>query len=145
MELVESYLEYIQEFDPGNVKAAADVAKGAGKVAAGGMSPLMGAGIALSAANMLVMATRTYKEYFTKVARQCADLAPDDKALCMLRAKMLAKNAQLQTIKSKLGKCKNDKCKGKLVEKMKALAGEVKFLSDRMQATKKKAAMPQAR
>jgi hypothetical protein len=132
--IVECYLDYLQEGPATNAAA--------GAVGGAVANPLLAAGVGLSAANLLLMGIRTYKDYFTKVARQCADLTPGEKAICMTRAKMLAKNAQLQTIKSKMNACAKakdpQKCKGKLVAKMKSLADEVKFFSDRFKALKQK-------
>jgi len=138
MEMIDCYLEYLQEGPAANIAGAA--AKGAGAA----VNPLLAAGVGISAVNLLMMGLRTYKDYFTKAARQCADLTPGEKAICMTRAKMLAKNAQLQTIKSKMAACAKakdaQKCKGKLVDKMKGLADEVKFFSDRFKALKAKEA-----
>jgi hypothetical protein len=126
MEIIEEYLEYLNEIEPVTTAlAAAAVAK-----------PLFAAGVALSAANLSLQASRFYKEYFTKAARKCKDLTPKEKSICMVRAKMLAKNAQLQKLKQGMAKCAKarnaEKCKQKLSVKMQKLAQEVSFLSDRM-------------
>lgn len=115
MNILDEYLDKLQEFDP--------------IVLAG-----------LSAANLIIASAKLYKQYFTKAARQCSDLQPREKALCMVRGKMLAKNAQLKILSSDMTKCqkvKNPlKCKEKLSGKMQKLSAEIKFLSDRFKEVK---------
>lgn len=92
--------------------------------------------LALSAASMLMTAFNLYKSHLTKAARSCKDLPPREKAICMINSKIIAKNMQLQMLKSNLPKCgksrKPDKCKLKLANKMKQLADEIKFLARRL-------------
>jgi len=115
MKKLDEHLKNIQEFDPVTLTAAA---------------------VAFSAINVLMMALRTYKEYFTKAARKCKDLTPKEKAMCMVRAKMMAKNIQLMKIKAMVGKCAKakspEKCKIKLVNKIQKLSKEIKFYSVRI-------------
>ncbi len=95
----------------------------------------------LSAANLIVGGVKLYKQHFTKAARMCSDLQPREKSMCMTRAKMLAKNVQLQSLKGSMSKCaktKNElKCKEKISGKLQKLAGEIKFLSKRYEGVKK--------
>ena len=97
--------------------------------------------LGLSAANIMLGATRVYKAHFTKSARMCKDLGPRERAMCMTKAKMLAKNIQLQTIKGKMGKCLKtkdaQKCKEKLSGKIQKISVEIKFLADRFEEAKK--------
>ena len=99
---------------------------------------------ALSAASLVMAATRLYKDYFTKAARQCSDLAPNEKSMCMLRTKMLAKNVMLQKLKSSMAKCKKakdqKKCEEKLSGKMQKVAAEIKYLGERFKDLKSKSA-----
>jgi len=95
----------------------------------------------LSAANLIVGATKLYKQSFTKAARRCSNLAPKEKALCMIRAKMGAKNVQLQSLKSNLSKCTKTKtpakCEEKFARQAQKLSDEIDFLSDRYNSIKK--------
>jgi len=83
------------------------------------------------------MAFRLYKEYFNKAARKCKDLPPREKGVCMLKAKLDAKQRQLGEIKRKSADCsktnKPPKCRGKLSEKLKKLTDEVVFITQRLQ------------
>ena len=96
--------------------------------------------LGLSAANIILGATRVYKAHFTKAARMCKDLGPREKSMCMTRAKMLAKNVQLQTMKGKMSECVKTKdaqqCKEKLSGKIQKLSTEIKFLADRFEEAK---------
>lgn len=98
---------------------------------------------ALSAASLILSATKLYKDYFTKAARQCSDLTPKEKSMCMIRSKMLAKNVQLQSLKSAAQKCKKAKnpkeCAEKISGKMQKIAAEVKYLADRFKDVKSQA------
>lgn len=98
---------------------------------------LMAVGIAFSAANAIVGATNVYKKNFTKAARRCKDLPDREKAVCMLRAKMLSKNIQLQALKSNMAKCEKtknpNKCKEKMAIKMQKISNDIKFLAKRFQ------------
>lgn len=120
MAKLDEYLDRVQEFEP--VSTAVVMA-------------------GLSAANLIVGATRMYKSHFTKAARMCSDLQPREKAMCMVRAKMLAKNVELQALKSNMAKCAKakdqQKCKERLSGKMQKLAQEIKFLADRFEGVKK--------
>lgn len=120
MAKLDEYLNNIQEIDP---------------------VTMTGAMMALSAASLIVSATKLYKDYFTKAARQCSDLSPQDKALCLLRSKQLAKNVQLKSLQSSLGKCAKakdgEKCKTKVSAKIAKLNGEIKFLKQRYDAIAK--------
>ena len=83
------------------------------------------------------MAFRLYKDYFSKAARKCKDLPPREKSLCMLKAKLDAKNEQLSAIKKKSSDCsktnKPEKCRLKLSDKLKKLTQEVTMLTQRVQ------------
>lgn len=93
---------------------------------------------ALSAAFSITnMAFRMYKDYFNKAARKCKNLPAREKGVCMVKAKLDAKNEQLSGIKRKSSDCsktnKPTKCRGKLSEKIKKISEEVKFLVQRLQ------------
>lgn len=116
-EIVKSYLEGLQE-----------------------IVPIVAVGLAFSAANALIGATSLYKKNFTKAALRCKDLPDREKAICMLRAKVLAKNVQLQALKSNLARCKEsknpEKCKVKIVGKMEKISKDMKFLDGRFKELK---------
>jgi len=96
--------------------------------------------VGISAANIILGATRMYKQHFTKAARMCKDLGAREKAMCLTRAKMLAKNVQLQALKGKMSTCvksKNaERCKERLSGKIQKIATEIKFLADRFEEAK---------
>jgi hypothetical protein len=98
---------------------------------------LMAVGVAFSAINALIAGTNLYKKNFTKAALRCKDLPDKEKALCMLRAKILSKNIQLQSLKSSLTKCGQvDKCKQKIADKIQKIDNDIKFLTTRFQDLK---------
>ena len=119
MDKLDEHLNRIQEFEPVTMAVA---------------------GTAFGAVNVIMMATRTYKDYFTKAARQCSGLPPKEKAICMVRAKMHAFNVQLQTVKGSMGKCSKakdaGKCKLKLGKKIKELAMKVREQAERLKELK---------
>ena len=98
------------------------------------------AGTTFGAVNILLMAIRTYKDYFTKAARQCSGLPPKEKAICMLRAKMYATNVELQTLKGNLNKCNKSrdpqKCRLKVENKIKSTLFKLKGIKQRYQQLK---------
>ena len=126
--IVEEYLDYIQEFRAGALA-------GAGAIGAAGMSltPVTAAVSIFSAFNM---SYQLYKNYFSKAARRCADLPAKEKAMCMLKSKSLAKQAQLKALKQASGKCAKAKdpvkCKQKFNAKMSKIGGETGYLKTRM-------------
>jgi hypothetical protein len=126
--IVEQYLEYIQEI-PG-AAAVTGAAVGTGAM----FTPVLAAVSIFSAFNM---AFQLYKNYFTKAARQCKDLPGKEKAVCMLRAKSLGKEAELKALKQASAKCMKtkspEKCKAKFNQKMSKVGGEAGFLKSRMQ------------
>lgn len=114
--------------------------------------PLAAVGLGLSAINVLQHAFRLYQDYFTKAARECKALPEKEKAICMLKAKMTAKNAQLQKLKQSMSECQKtkdpQKCKEKISGRMMKISNEVKFLATRFkelrqQAYQKPQATPQ--
>lgn len=114
---VDKYLDHIQEIEPATL-------------------------VALSAASIILSATRLYKDHFTKAARRCSNLARQDQALCLLRSKQTAKNTEMRALKSSINKCKKaknpDKCKSKIVDKMRTINGELKFLKQRYNTIEKR-------
>jgi hypothetical protein len=130
--IVEQYLEYIQEI---SATVPWTGAAGAAAVGTGAMfAPVLAAVSIFSAFNM---AFQLYKNYFTKAARQCKDLPGKEKAVCMLRAKSLGKEAELKALKQASAKCMKtkspEKCKAKFNQKMSKVGGEAGFLKSRMQ------------
>ena len=92
--------------------------------------------VVLSTASLLVTATNLYKQYFTKNARQCSGLAANERSICMLNAKMLAKKVQLGALKDAINKCKKSKnseqCKAKISVKADKIGKEIKYLIGRI-------------
>jgi phenylalanyl-tRNA synthetase alpha subunit len=82
------------------------------------------------------MAFTLYKNYFTKAAKRCKDLPGKEKALCMLKAKAAAKEAQLNALKKASQKCMKTKdpkkCKQKFNAKMSKVGGEQGYLKSTM-------------
>ena len=76
-----------------------------------------------------------YKSYFSKASRRCSGLPDKEKTMCMFHAKVVAKNKELQALKSGASKCSKDKnpskCKAQLASKIQKVAGELKFLNSR--------------
>lgn len=97
--------------------------------------PLAAVGMGLSAISILQTAFKLYKDYFTKAARECKDLPEKEKAICMLKANMTAKNAQLQKLKQSMAQCQKtkdpEKCKEKISGRMMKISNQVKFLANR--------------
>jgi len=120
MNKLDEHLDRIQEFEPISTAVVLTV---------------------ISAANLLMGATRLYKQNFTKASRACSDLETKEKAMCLLRAKILAKNTQRQYIRSNFSKCMKtkdvNKCKIKFSSKMQKLTDEIEFYTDRLQSLKK--------
>jgi hypothetical protein len=105
--------------------------------------PLAAVGIGLSAVSILQHGFKIYKDYFTKAARQCGTLPPEEKALCMLKARITAKNLQLQKLKQNMAKCQKaknpEKCKEKVSGRMMKISDQIKFFSNRFKEIKKQA------
>jgi len=129
--IVEQYLEYIQENMASGLAAASGTAAAVGT---GAFAPILAAASIFSAFNM---AFQLYKNYFTKAAKQCKDLPGKEKAVCMLRAKSIGKQAELKALKQASAKCMKtkspEKCKAKFNQKMSKVGGEAGFLKSRMQ------------
>ena len=87
-------------------------------------------------ASLAKMAFDFYKQYYSKFARECKDLPPNEKSICMLNAKAKAKKAEvgkLQQAISKCGKAKNpQKCKMLLTNKMNQASATMKLTMNRM-------------
>jgi len=94
----------------------------------------------LSAANLIIAGVKLYKTNFTKAARQCAGLPEKEKALCMIKTKSLAKNVQLKSLQSGIGKCAKtktpDKCKARLLNNINKIKNDMKYLNKRFKNLK---------
>lgn len=115
MKILDEYLQQLQEIDPVTLSA---VAAGAGLV------------------NAINFAVRTYKDYLTKHARRCAGLPKDEKTICMLKLKALAKDQQARALKNKANcdKAKEPKkCIEKLNRKFKELKHDANMFQKRAQ------------
>lgn len=101
---LDEHLNYIQEIDP---------------ITLGTAFAIIGAG------NLILFAGRTYHDYLTKAARQCAGLPEKEKAICMTRAKVYATKVEFETLQNGMKKCsqaKNQKnVKVKLLQNYKIL------------------------
>ena len=88
------------------------------------------------AASILNLGFKTYKTYFSKAARKCKDLPPQEKSLCMLNAKLIGRRAELAKIQGGLSKCSKvkkgpEKCVAKLRAKMEKSKQQIQFLQQR--------------
>lgn len=84
---------------------------------------------------LLKLAADVYKSNFTKAARECKGLPGGEKGICMLRAKIRAKEAAAAKLTSSIHKCSKgrnpEKCKGVVQNKIKRLKDEVGYLKRR--------------
>lgn len=119
---LDKYLNHIQEIDPLTLAIV---------------------GTTIGAANLIMMASRTYKEYYTKGARQCSGLPSKEKSVCMLRAKMYATNLKLQKLKSSSNQCNKAKdinnCKTKMSAKIKQTNRQLQDTTARLKQLKAQA------
>ena len=92
---------------------------------------------------MAKIAFDLYQKYYSKFARQCKGLPPNEKTICMLHAKSKAKNAEISKLKSAMSKCakaKNpDKCKSVLQNKVNQASATMKLALNRAKQLKKRA------
>ena len=117
------YLTAIQEVEPITIGAAAAIA---GKAL-----------IKVYIAAMLIkLAKDVFKLQFTKIGRQCKDYPGGEKGICMMRAKMKAKEAELSKLKSGVEKCSQDKdveaCRRKVAGRMDAIQKEISYMKKRL-------------
>jgi hypothetical protein len=115
--IVESYLEKLQEFDPLTMMAA------------------------VSILNLISTAYQTYLKNFTRVARRCVDLPDQEKALCMLNAKVDSKSEQLRLLKQANSKCfqakeQSNKCKEKVLPAIQKVQDEINVYKGRIEVLK---------
>lgn len=112
---LDEHLNYIQEIDP---------------ITLGTAFAIIGAG------NLILFAGRTYHDYLTKAARQCAGLPEKEKAICMTRAKVYATKVEFETLQNGMKKCsqakKPEKCKSKVIAKLQDIKRNLNGLQDRM-------------
>lgn len=82
---------------------------------------------AATAALVIFIGRKVYKQHFSKVARMCKKA--DDKQSCIRKIKVEALNKQLQAIKSNMGLCdkakKPEKCKAKIEQQMNKKKSEI--------------------
>jgi 8-oxo-dGTP pyrophosphatase MutT (NUDIX family) len=88
------------------------------------------------AAILIKMAKDVFRINFTKIGRQCKDYPGGEKGICMLRAKLQAKKAELSKLKSVVDKCSKDKnpdaCRQKVSGRLNAIQQEVSYLTKRV-------------
>jgi len=89
------------------------------------------------AASILNIGVKVYNTYFTQAARRCKDLGSQDKALCMLNAKIIGRKAELAKIQGGMSKCNKvkktpEKCVAKLKGKMEKSKQQIIFLQNRL-------------
>lgn len=84
---------------------------------------------------LLKLAADVYKNNFTKAAKECKGLPGGEKGICMMRAKIRAKEAAAAKLSGSLHKCSKgrnpEKCKSVVQAKIKALKDEVGYLHRR--------------
>lgn len=86
-------------------------------------------------AMLIKLAKDVFKLNFTKIGRQCKDYPGGERGICMLRAKMQAKKAEVEKLKSGISKCAKDKdpeaCKRKVAGRIKTVEDEISYMSRR--------------
>lgn len=84
---------------------------------------------------LLKLAADVYKNNFTKAAKECKGLPGGEKGICMLRAKIRAKEAAANKLSGSIHKCakgrNSDKCKGVVQGKIQKLKDEIGYLQRR--------------
>jgi len=116
------YLGVIQE-EPVTLGAAAAIAGGA----------LIKVYIA---AMLIKLAKDVFKINFTKIGRACKDYPGGERGICMMRAKMKAKEAEVAKLKSGVERCSKDKdveaCRRKVNGRMEEVQKEVSYMQKRL-------------
>jgi len=86
-------------------------------------------------AMLIKLAIDTYNNHFTKAARECKGMPGGEKGICMLRAKIAAKQASLSKLTSGISKCNKDRnpesCKQKVNAKINKLKTEIGYMNRR--------------
>jgi 8-oxo-dGTP pyrophosphatase MutT (NUDIX family) len=84
---------------------------------------------------LIKLAIDTYKNHFTKAARECKGMPGGEKGICMLRAKIAAKQAALNKLTAGIRKCdkdrKPDSCREKVNAKINKLKTEIGYMNKR--------------
>jgi len=87
------------------------------------------------------MAFDFYQQNYSKFARACKDLPPNEKTICMLNAKAKAKQAEVGKLKSAIsncGKAKNpEKCKTTLMNKINQASAVARLTMNRVKQLSK--------
>jgi 8-oxo-dGTP pyrophosphatase MutT (NUDIX family) len=87
-------------------------------------------------AMLIKLAKDVFKLNFTKLGRQCKDYPGGERAICIMRAKMQAKKAEIAKLKDGIEKCGKDKdpeaCRRKVKGRMDAIQKEVSFMERRL-------------
>jgi hypothetical protein len=82
---------------------------------------------AAAAAAVIAMGYATYKRFFSKAAKACK--GSEDRKACLKKFKVNAIKAQIQTLKSGMGKCaksnKPEKCKANVQNKINKLQAKI--------------------
>jgi 8-oxo-dGTP pyrophosphatase MutT (NUDIX family) len=116
IQIVDEYLDQIQEIHPAII---------------GGYFGLMAA----------KMAYDFYQQNFSKIAKQCSELPPAEKTICMLHGKARAKQAEVAKLKSGLASCAKDKnpekCKATILNKINQANAVMKLSINRATALKR--------
>lgn len=88
------------------------------------------------AAILIKMAKDVFRINFTKIGRQCKDYPGGEKGICMLRAKLQAKKAELSKLQDGIARCSKDKdpaaCKQKVAARENSVRQEVQYLTRRL-------------
>jgi len=80
------------------------------------IEPIM---IGFSLINLMMGASKLYKQFFTKSARQCSGLPEKEISICMLLSKIKALENKIKFLKSSLSKCNKTKNPSKCLESLK--------------------------
>lgn len=93
------------------------------------VEPILMASIATSIG---VTAYNFYKDNIAKAARHCQDFKSQEKTKCLLNFKIKATQKLMNDLKAGVSKCKDDKCKAKLMKKVKNVAVRLNGLQNKL-------------
>ncbi|GAG05874.1 unnamed protein product [marine sediment metagenome] len=86
-------------------------------------------------AMLIKLAKDVYNTNFTKIGQKCKDYPGGEKGICIMRAKVAAKKAELAKLKSGMERCSKDKnpeaCKQKVAGRISSIQNEISYMSKR--------------
>lgn len=88
------------------------------------------------AAMLIKLAKDVFKVQFTKIGRKCRDYPGGEKAICVMRAKMKAKESEMSKLKAGVERCSQDKdpeaCRRKVSGRLNTIQREVDYMKKRL-------------